>query len=68
MVKSVVGVASEARDHIERRRATIDHPDMDPAHIGHCIGYIAQVRSSFSVLAEKKLLSPGASAPDVCCG
>ena len=53
MVKSVVGVASEARDHIERRRATIDHPDMDPAHIGHCIGYIAQVRSSVSVLAEK---------------
>lgn len=52
MVKSVVGVASEARDHIERRRATIGHPDMDPAHIGHCIGYIAQVRSSFSVLAE----------------
>lgn len=51
MVKSLVGVRSEASDHIEQRRATIDHPDMDPAHIGHCIGYIAQVRSPFSMLA-----------------
>lgn len=24
---------------------TINHPNMDPTHLGHCIGYIAQVRS-----------------------
>jgi hypothetical protein len=27
-----------------KNEGSINHPDMDPTHLGHCIGYIAQVR------------------------
>lgn len=42
MMKSV---ASPASNHDgSNDKGTLEHPDMDPVHIGHCVGYIAQVR------------------------
>jgi hypothetical protein len=41
MVKSVAGSGFDSNGN--HGKGTLNHPDMDPVHIGHCIGYIAQV-------------------------
>lgn len=47
MMKSVVEGSGGASDNGGQEGGSLEHPDMDPKHIGHCVGYIAQVRASF---------------------
>lgn len=50
IMKSVVEGGGGASDNGGQGGETLDHPDMNPVHIGHCVGYIAQVRASFHCL------------------
>ena len=47
MMKSVVEESRGASDNGGQDGGNFEHPDMDPVHIGHCVGYIAQVRGLF---------------------
>lgn len=41
-MKSVVEGSGGASDNGGQEGGSLEHPDMDPKHIGHCVGYIAQ--------------------------
>ena len=47
MMKSVVKESRGASDNGRQDGGNSKHPDMNPLHIGHCVGYIAQVRGFF---------------------
>ena len=47
MMNSVVEERGGASDNGGQDRGSFEDPLMNPAHIGHCVGYIAQVRGSF---------------------
>lgn len=68
LMKSVVG-ESDPVQHSEGggETGTLMHPDMDPVHIGHCVGYIAQVQSrSFAWHVNFVLPMVDVTAPYLC--
>lgn len=64
-MKNSRGVSDSAgSEYRSERRAkpTLGHPDLSPNHLGHCIGYIAQVRFCRCTQCE-----PFADQISICC-